>query len=179
MITDGFLNITVGEVLGLFVAIFGIYYVVKQLNETRLASQMEGMIALSAMSKEMGSDTHVKALLKFIVLDEWEGLSGEEAFKLIKQSDVYPKGYGKLANVYGLIGGLCQSGALDIRVADREFGHYLPSEWRRLEKYTLMLRIDIGVNSINQDWEWAAKEFEKLDSYFCQSLDAPQRISLL
>ena len=42
MFADDFLTVSLAEVLRLVVTIVGIWIVVKQLNETRLASQMEG-----------------------------------------------------------------------------------------------------------------------------------------
>jgi hypothetical protein len=163
MFAEGFFSITVGEVLGIVVAIFGIYYVVRQLNEARLASQMEGMIALATMGNEMQHDKDVISLREFIALDEWTKLSGQEAFEVISNEKKYKRGYDKQVSVYELVGGLVKAGALDIRVADNAFGYYLPFFWNRLEKYTKTLQNEYGA-TINEHWEWAAKEFEKLNN---------------
>lgn len=161
MLNGGFLTITIGEVLGLIVTIVGIWLVVRQLNETRLASQMEGMISLSAMSIDMEND--VKALREFTLLEEWEKLDDVEAYELIRGTDEFYQGYLKQATVYGLTGGLVREGALDIRVAAVQFGYFVPAMWRQFEKYTKMLRKEFGPH-INENWEWLAMEFEKFDT---------------
>jgi hypothetical protein len=47
MFADGYFTLRFGEVLGLIVTIVSVYFVVKQLREAKLASQMEGMLGLS------------------------------------------------------------------------------------------------------------------------------------
>lgn len=46
MFSEEFGTITLADVLGLIVTIVGIWLVVRQLTESKLASQMEGMLTL-------------------------------------------------------------------------------------------------------------------------------------
>ena len=47
MFTDGYFSLRFAEVIGFVITIAGIWLVVRQLNEARLASQMEGMLDLT------------------------------------------------------------------------------------------------------------------------------------
>jgi hypothetical protein len=60
------------------------------------------------------------------------------------------------------MGSLVIAKALDINVAFQVFGHGVPANWRRLEKLTNAVRTEHG-ELINENWEWLAHEFEKLD----------------
>lgn len=162
MFGDGYFSFSFPELVGTIVTIVGIWLVVRQLKEAKLASQMEGMISLAMMADDMRkySLTHSD----FTRLEEWEKLNDEEAYQLIRGNKEYQEAYFKQVAVYELVGGLVRAGSLNLKVADVTFGHRLPDTWKRYEKYTRQLRIELNSNDINENWEWLAKEFEKLNS---------------
>jgi hypothetical protein len=50
MFADGYFFISFEAVMGFAITLVSVWFVVKQLNETRLASQMEGLLTLHAMT---------------------------------------------------------------------------------------------------------------------------------
>ena len=57
MFTDGYFSISFPEVLGLIVTVLGIWFVVQQLREAKLANQMEGLISLIEIEEESSQQT--------------------------------------------------------------------------------------------------------------------------
>lgn len=161
MFADGYFSLSFAELIGFAITIVSVWLVIRQLNETRLASQMEGAISLATMAADM--EKQVKALVDFTLLEEWEKLDDEDAYAAISRNDEYMEGYLKHANIFGLTGGLVRAGALDLHVAEEQFGYFLPVRWRRFEKFTRVLRKKFG-EEMNENWEWLALEFEKLQS---------------
>ena len=161
MFADGYFSLSFAEVLGLLVTIVSVYFVVKQLREAKLASQMESVIALVEMGRKHMSS--VKPLNELINSGEWQDLDGEEAHSVIMKTDAYWDGYLEYVSTYELLGGLVKTKAIDIRLANETWGIYVPSRWRALEKFTFMLREKEGDPTINDNWEWLASEFEKLN----------------
>jgi hypothetical protein len=159
MITFGSLSISLAEVLGLIVTIVGVWFVVKQLNETRLASQMEGLIAL--MEIETNMEGEVSELREFTLKEEWDEVSDNEAFSLVMKNDNYRRGYLKYIKLYELIGVLVRTKALDERFAFEQFGQFLPMMWRRLERIVKGERQEEGLELIGEHWEWLTKRMEK------------------
>jgi len=161
MFSEDFLSFNLVELFGLAVTIVGIWIVVRQLTESRLASQMEGAIAFADRSDKL--DSEIADLLNFSNSEDWENLDFSATYSTFKESPKYFPQYLKMANLYGLVGGLVRARALDISLADEGFGYYLPKRWRRFEKYTKELRKNSDNFAINEDWEWLAKEFEKMN----------------
>jgi hypothetical protein len=161
MFAGGYFSLSFAEVVGLLVTIVSVYFVVKQLREAKLASQMEGVIAIQLMERK-----HIKSakqLNELLETDEWQDLDGEEAHSMIKNTDAYWDGYLEYAATYGLLSGLVRAKAIDIHLAYEQWGFYVPSRWRTLEKFTYILREKLGNSTINDNWEWLASEFEKLN----------------
>ena len=78
MFADGYFSISFEAVLGFAITLVSVWFVVRQLNETRLASQMEGMISLAIF--EAGKRREGKEVLELTESEDWKKLSGEEAF---------------------------------------------------------------------------------------------------
>ena len=78
MFNNDFLSISLVEIIGLLVTIIGIWLVVKQLNETRLASQMEGLLELTNL--DLSNSDGLLALKELSSQEDWNTLSDEEAF---------------------------------------------------------------------------------------------------
>jgi hypothetical protein len=161
MLEAQFLSFRLVEILGIFTTIIGIWLIIRQLTESRLASQMEGAISLVERSDRLEGE--IKDLLHMSGSEEWDGLDGEEAFSLIRENPIFSSAYLKMASFYGLVGGLVRARALDLGIASEQFGYFLPKRWRRFEKYTNELRKNLDESQINEDWEWLAIEFEKME----------------
>ena len=160
MFADGYFSLSFAEVLGLLVTIASVYFVVKQLREAKLASQMEGVIAIQQMERK-----HIKSakpLYELLETDEWQDLDGEEAYSMIKNTDAYWDGYLEYVATYGLLSNLVRAKAIDIHLAYEQWGFFVPSRWRALEKFTFMLREKMGTPTLNDNWEWLAIEFGKM-----------------
>ena len=160
MIGEGFLADNIIELAGLFVTIAGVWFVVQQLREAKLASQMEGVIAIQQMERK-----HIKSakpLYELLETDEWQDLDGEEAYSMINNTDAYWDGYLEYVATYGLLGNLVRAKAIHIHLAYEQWGFFVPSRWRALEKFTFMLREKMGTPTLNDNWEWLAIEFGKM-----------------
>ena len=161
MFADGYFSLSFAEALGLSVTIVSVYFVIVQLRETRLASQMEGMISLANF--EASKRMEAKALTNLITSEEWEKLTAEESFALIKENEGYWDGALNYSEAYELIGNLAKSGALDINIAYEQFGWSLPSAYRQLEKAIDETRKEFGPE-LQANWEWLTIEFEKMSA---------------
>ena len=158
MFIIGGIEISLAEVLGLLVTIGGVWLVVKQLNETRLASQMEGLIALMEIDANMEGE--VSELRKFTLKEDWDEVNDNEAYSLVMENDRYRRGYLKYIKLYELVGLLVRTKALDERYAFEAFGQFLPMMWRRLEKIVRGERIEEGHELIGEHWEWLTKRID-------------------
>ena len=161
MVEEQFLSFRMVEILGIFTTIVGIWLIIRQLTESRLASQMEGAISLADRSDRLEGE--IKDLMHMASGEEWDGLDGEDVFSLIRENPKYGGAYLKMANLYGLVGGLVRARALDLHIADGGFGYFVPKRWRMFEKYRQELRRYLEEPDINENWEWLAIEFEKLE----------------
>ena len=161
MFADGYFSISFEAVLGFAITLVSVWFVVRQLNETRLASQMEGMISLANF--EASKRREAKEFLRFTESEDWKKLTAEEAFSLVKENEEYWDGAYSLSEAYELIGNLVKSKALDINIAYQHFGWILPLTYRQLEKVTVEARKEFGPK-LQENWEWLTIEFEKMDS---------------
>jgi len=160
MFAEGFLSISLEGLIGLIVTVVGIWLVVQQLRETKLASQMDGLITPSEMHKNIREE--VKPLQDFADSEEFKKLDGKEAFTMIESNEKYWIGLVRMSYMFTLIGNLVYTKSLDIRLADRSFGYVIPLNWRRLEKVIKWHRIEIENENVNVWWEWLTNEFGKV-----------------
>lgn len=158
MFADGFLANNIFEILGLIVTIGGIWLVVKQLNETRLATQMEGMLVLG--EKFAASINDASILRELFELEEWKGLSDREAHNRVYDSKALANAYNKVLSLFELIGVLVRRKTLDRELAFDYYGSVASGWWNYLEKITRQRRIENNSESIGEHWEWLAKQFE-------------------
>lgn len=162
MFAENFLSISLAEVLGLLVTMVGIWLVVKQLNETRLASQMEGLMTLMGQYQDLNKER--TNLVNMALERKWNKLTPEEAFSTIFNDKNLLASYIKIGNLYDMIGSLIRFKAFDKVLGMRNFGPLILREFRAYEK---VIEVDRqrgpGGPMVFEDWEWLAKEVEKKD----------------
>ena len=158
MFAGEFISNHIFEILGLLVTIAGVWFVVQQLREAKLASQMEGMIHLAELS---GSNETREELRELVYIEEWEILSPKEAYSRIFDSENSKKGFLKMASVYELVGVFVKRKALDEGIVYDQYGHGVPFWWRRLEKVIVFMRRVEKNEALFVNWEWLAQRFEK------------------
>ena len=162
MFGEGYFSISFEILVVSAIALFSAWLVVRQLNETRLASQMEGIITLSLRWSEVESISG--PLDKFIKTKKWQNMEPEEAVTYIQSKDDLWQLHNAIQGLFELLGGLMKSGALDENVAYEQFGFLVPASWNQLEKYSIGVRLRTGADSLSVNWEWLAKRFEKMSS---------------
>jgi hypothetical protein len=150
------------DLLGLIVTAVGIWLVVKQLNETRLASQMEGILVLVNMAHKANSKS--RPLVTLLRSEEWDAFTGEEAHAYMVENDELMEMVQSVSNVYESVGNLVKANALDIKIAYEEFSVDIPSTYRTFEKLIVFARMDAGAPEIADGFEWIANKFEKMNS---------------
>lgn len=159
MIHVGSLLISLAEVLGLLVTIVGIWLVVMQLRETKLASQMEGLLTLGQM--DSGNSTNWNRALELINGQDWKAMKASEAHELFHETDSISKAFDEITVFFELMSVLVRRKALDKRMAYDMYGNAVPRWWKRLEKVIEHHRVETNDDSIGKNWEWLADEFEK------------------
>lgn len=162
MFADGYFAVSFESIIGFVITVAGIWLVVKQLNETRLATQTEGLIGLIEI--EEGMISKIEALEVYLETKEWKNISDKDAYKAIFENKKYLEGYVKMGRLYELIGVLVKNNALDIHIVEGQFGRVIPSHFRLLEKYIRERRLVIDNMRLAENWEWLAIEIERLDA---------------
>ena len=159
MFADGFLADNLFEIMSLLLTAAGIWFIVQQLREAKLASQMEGMISLTDSYKKLSEEF---AYLEPLFADEkWISLSLDEKYsRVLKETEIF----GNMSNVldhYELVGLLVKSKALDKHIAYRFYGSS-DVDWKNYEKIVQTHRDAIQRPQIGIYWEWLEREFEKI-----------------
>lgn len=162
MFADGYFSFSFPEIVGTIVTITGIWLVVKQLNETRLASQMEGMLALVAKLDDIAEQRDT--LLDLGSLDEWISLSDEEAYAKVYAQESYRVAYVRTKIFYELLGVLVYKKTLDKGLAYEFFGNTVMLWWKRLSKVMRQQDVRQDTKEMGRNWERLAIEFEKMDN---------------
>jgi hypothetical protein len=160
MFSDGYISFSFPEIVGTIVTIVGIWLVVKQLNETRLASQAETLISL--VEKEGKLLGEYQYLIEYTNSDKYQKVNQVEANKLLDQDTELNTNYIRCSQLHELIGTLVKTGALDKSLAFEGFGYVLPMMFRRLEKFAKGNREAYGTPQLMENWEWLTIEFEKM-----------------
>ena len=158
MFADGFIAEHIFEILGLLVTVGGVWLVVKQLNETRLASQMEGMLALTERNAALLD--HIDIFSKFVNTDKWKKADGQAARKIIFDSKKNRNAFLELGSFYEIVGVLVGRKVLDENLAYDYFGDFLSTRWTLVEKAVKGQREQINNETYLNHWEWLAKKFE-------------------
>lgn len=146
------------DLLGLLVTVVGIWFVVKQLNETRLASQMEGLLQLQMIYKEVYLDKNI--MYEFMDKHKWSTLSDSEAYKLAAKTKSIDESWANILNFYDTLGLLVKSKALDYGIARDSYAGAVVKWWGFLGPVIEQDREDTGEIFLAENWEWLAKEFE-------------------
>lgn len=157
MFGDGYFSFSFPEFVGTIVTIVGIWLIVKQLRETKLASQMEGLLEL--LDQWTASQDTRRPVLNLIDLEEWDRMNDKDAYARIYESGELLKGYTFIVNWYELTSVLVRNKALDKTIVFEYFGGYIVRRWNKFEKvvrHHRLLQNDFSINN----WEWLAKEFE-------------------
>lgn len=159
MFAEGYFSLSFAEVIGFVITIVSVWLVVRQLNETRLASQMEGLLALTEIDISGSS-----ALLELINLDDWNSLSEKDAYTRVYESETFRDDWIKTLTFFELLGVLVRRKVLDKGLAYDQYGKLVFIWWERLEKVVRQRRIEDKWEELGEHWEWLAFKFEKLDS---------------
>lgn len=159
MFNIGGFAISLAEALGLIVTIVGIWLVVRQLREAKLASQMGGMMDLRQM---ISDNTEFEQLLSdLIAQDDWQSLSDEEAHSRLFASDDLREAWNELTSFFELYSLLVRKKALDEGMAYAYNGKFISLWWTELEKIARHQRIELEWENLLENWEWLATKFEK------------------
>jgi hypothetical protein len=159
MFADGFLSITLEGMLGLLVTAVGIWFVVQQLREAKLAAQMDGVLSLTDRFMDMTDDI---SLVDELALDkDWAQLSGRKAYSRYNSNKVLKSAIINLSKFYELVAVLVQSGALDISFAEKLYGELVARRWHLVRNVVYAIREEFANSFISSEWEWLALEFEK------------------
>ena len=159
MFAEDFLSISLAEVLGLLVTAIGIWLVVQQLRETKLATQMEGVLSLSDRFIEITPE--ISLIDRVTSAADWSTLQVDEQHKQLYEDKQLPDGIRKVSKFYELVSVLFQTGSLDKMVAYKLYGlAYV--RWTLVKAAVSNQREKSGVAELASEWEWLANEFEKM-----------------
>jgi len=140
MFTDDFLSISLAEVLGLLVTLLGIWLVVRQLNEAKLASQMEGLLTLGNQFTELQEK---RTIMRNSERKDWNSLSPEEAYTRVWDDPELKSAYIEIGNHFDLVGTLVSANALSYDMAAKMYKSVVPPIYERLEKVIQVDRIKL------------------------------------
>ena len=129
MMNVGGLTMSLEGLLGLVITALGLWFVIKQLNETRLASQMEGVIAL--LQIETQATQSAIELVEFTDSGDYKKMDAVEVHAHVRSKDDLRQQMSNVQSLYELMGNLIKTGALDDRVAFEQFGYVLARVWTR------------------------------------------------
>jgi hypothetical protein len=158
MFSNGYFSIGFAELIGFGITIVSVWLIVRQLIDARLASQMEGMLALGTQSSSF--DEHRKLLSDLIETEKWKGFSDEEAYEFIFAKEKYREAYLALIAFFERLAILVRRRALDKGIAYDFYGRVVVLWWKALEKVTRYRRKEEQLDGIAEHWEWLAMEFE-------------------
>ena len=159
MFADGFLSIGLSEIVGWLVTLLGIWLVVRQLNEAKLASQMEGLLTLGEM--DSGNGDSWNTALEVVNRQDWIGLEPQQAHKLFHETDAHAKALDRITIFFERMSVLVRRKALDSKMAYDMYGNAITRWWERMNKVVIHHRIELNDKSFGRNWEWLAHEFEK------------------
>jgi len=162
MPNDFFSSLTIADILGFAVTILGIWLVVRQLKEAKLASQMEGVLMLQDHWEHIISD---RTLLWEMTLqdDEWDACSPKIAYKKVFKDKAATESFMRVANFFDNLGMLVHGKALDKYFAYRGYGTILTVFYDKLEKVIALDRKVQNNPKIFRNWEWMRKEFKRME----------------
>ena len=159
MFADDYFSFSFAEMVGTLVTIVGIWLVVSQLRQSRIAAQMEGILEISSWFNEIGP------ALDFVddlgSSNKWNGLDGTQAYDFLTKSKSSRRLYREIVVFYESLATLVRSGILNRKLAYNNFGPMSIKRWKTLEKAIIINRKIVGEESLYKDWDWMAGDFEK------------------
>jgi hypothetical protein len=158
MLDENFFVLTFSEILSMIVTIASVGLIVKQLNESRLASQMEGFLELGAQFGEIAPA--IEFIDALTLSSEWNSMSAEESYRHIFDNEVNRNFFKKVGVFYEILGALLQRGVLDNKLAMDTFGAIGSNRWQTVKKVAKIQRSLMKEQSLYEHWEWFAKKFD-------------------
>jgi hypothetical protein len=156
---EGYFSISFEAIVGLLVTIVGIWLVVRQLHEAKLASQMGGLLTLEQMAlalAELDLD-----LLNRVASDEWQNISAEEAHQEVFENPKAYKAWNGLVAWNDLLGVLVRRGALDEEMVFLRHGPMTELWYQRFEKIIHVERKRLKWDGLAANWEWLVARNQK------------------
>lgn len=144
------------DLIGLIVTVGGIWLVVKQLREAKLASQMEGVLALGDRFDGMVEELNL--LLELSQSERWKEADNEAAYKILLESKKNRTAFFKVASFYETLSVLVRRKVLDEELALDAWGDMVGKRWYWMEKAILAQRVSLENEEYWQHWEWLAKK---------------------
>ena len=158
MFGEGYLSNNLFEIVGLLVTILGIWFVVRQLREGKLSSQMEAMMGLREMISDYSGSEQI--ILDLFASDDWNSISDKEAHKRIVSSESTLEAWNEITSFMELYSLLVRKSALDESLAFAFNGKFVSLWWSRLERIVYQERTSMNWSGLLENWEWLARRFE-------------------
>jgi len=156
---EGYFSISFEAIVGLLVTIVGIWLVVRQLHEAKLASQMGGLLTLEQMAlalAELDLD-----LLNRVASDEWQKIPAEQAHREVFENPNAYKAWNGLVAWNDLLGVLVRRGALDEEMVFLRHGTMTELWYQRFEKIIRIERKRLKWDGLAANWEWLVERNQK------------------
>ncbi len=156
---ENYFVISFGDLIGIIITILSVILILKQLNDSKLAAQMEGFLTVS------GRFSDITPAIKFVDnlahSEIWEGFGGSEAYLYLTENQEFSEFYYQIGNFYEIISALLRRGALDKQLALDTFGIFGAKRWKILSKAIVHHRIIVNEPEYYTQWEWLAKIYDK------------------
>ena len=130
--SDGYFSTSFEALIGFVVTIVGIYLVVRQLHEAKLASQMGGLLALEQMALDLGADALKK--ISAVTSGDWESIPAEEAHRIVFDDPEAFEAWNGMVAWHDLLAVLVRRGALDAKLVYMRHGSMTELWYSRVEK---------------------------------------------
>ena len=160
MFADGYFSLSFAEVLGLLVTIVSVYFVVHQLREAKIASQMEGIMQLGDRFSNIVPQ--IQIMNNLTSSTEWELMQKNNSHDLLFDGGDNQEALQSVGVFYEQLGMLVRTQTLDKNIAYQLFGDLAQKRWKSVEKAMEWQRRQLGVDGLADQWEWLAKEFDTM-----------------
>ena len=148
------------DLLGLIVTAVGIWLVVKQLGEAKLASQMEGVLALG--DRFDGITEHLNLIMELSQSVRWKEADNAKAYNIILESKENRDAFFKVASFYETLSILVRRNVMDELLAFDGWGDMVGKRWYWMEKAILAQRVSLENEDYWEHWQWLAGKFDKM-----------------
>jgi len=152
--SDSFFVLSFSDLIGFLVTIISVILIIKQLADSRLATQMEGFLTISDRFAEITQA--IDFVDKLSLSKEWEDFNGEEAYQHLIENKDRKENFMQVGAFYEVVSALLHRRALDRALAANTFGHFGAIRWLTLEKAIVYQRDLFGEKALYDQWEWMA-----------------------